>query len=154
MADRPKAMKDALRDTLKDLVALHGAPGFEQSLVQYFRRRVEPLVDAVEVDRYGNVTATRRGCQDRPRLMISAHMDEIGFIVKGIEPNGFLRFDRIGGAGDALLSCRKVDVAGNFGLIGSISGHLGSADRLSRLTPIGELYIDVGASNAVDVAAM
>src|SRR5262245_5055107 len=89
MADRPKAMKDALRDTLKDLVALHGAPGFEQSLVQYFRQRVESLVDAVEVDRYGNVTATRRGRQDRPRLMISAHLDEIGFIVKGSSRTAF-----------------------------------------------------------------
>ena len=101
MADRPTAIKDALRETLRDLVALHGVSGFEQSLVQYFRERVKGLADAVEVDRYGNVTATRRGRQDRPRLMISAHLDEIGFIVKGIEPDGFLRFDRLGGTADA-----------------------------------------------------
>jgi endoglucanase len=81
-------------------------------------------------------------------------MDEIGFIVKGIEPNGYLRFDRIGGAGDALLSCRKVDVNGCFGLIGSVSGHLGSAEQLGRVTPLKELYIDVGASSAEQVSAM
>ena len=125
-------IKDELRHTLHDLACLHGISGFEQQVCRYVRQRFSTLVEEVEIDRYGNVTATKRGRQSTPRLMISAHMDEIGFIVKGIEPNGFLRFDRIGGAGDALLSCRKVDVAGKFGLIGSISGHLGSADRLSR----------------------
>jgi len=147
-------IKDELRHTLHDLACLHGISGFEQQVCRYVRQRFRTLVEEVEIDRYGNVTATKRGRQSTPRLMISAHMDEIGFIVKGIEQNGFLRFDRIGGVGDALLSCRKVDVAGKFGLIGSISGHLGSADRLSRVTPIGELYIDVGASSAAEVATM
>lgn len=148
------SIKEELRQTLHDLASRHGVSGFEQHVCHYVRQRFSTLVEDVEIDRYGNVTATKRGRQPAPLLMISAHMDEIGFIVKGIEPTGFLRFDRIGGAGDALLSCRKVDVAGNFGLIGSISGHLGSADRLSRVTPIGELYIDVGASSAADVTAM
>ena len=124
MADRPTAIKDALRETLRDLVALHGVSGFEQSLVQYFRQRVTGLADAVEVDRYGNVTATRRGRQDHPRLMISAHLDEIGFIVKGIEPDGFLRFDRLGGTADAFLPSRRVSVNGHFGVIGAKPGHL------------------------------
>ncbi len=74
-------------------------------------------------------------------------------IVKGIEPTGYLRFDRIGGAGDGLLGCRKVEVNGRFGLIGSISGHLGSAEMLALVTPISELYIDVGASSAAEVAS-
>ena len=154
MADRPKAIKDALRDTLKDLVALHGAPGFEQSLVQYFRRRVEPLVDAVEVDRYGNVTATRRGRQDRPRLMISAHLDEIGFIVKGIEPDGFLRFDRLGGTADAFLPSRRVSVNGHFGIIGAKAGHLQSAEEQARAATVADMYIDVGVPSAADVATL
>jgi putative aminopeptidase FrvX len=59
MAERPTAIKDALRETLRDLVTLHGVSGFEQPLVQYFRQRVERLADVVDVDRYGNVTATR-----------------------------------------------------------------------------------------------
>ena len=126
MADRSTAIKDALRETLRDLVALHGVSGFEQSLVQYFRQRVNGMADTVEVDRYGNVTATRRGRQDRPVLMISAHLDEIGFIVKGIEADGFLRFDRLGGTADAFLPSRRVSVNGHFGVIGAKSGHLQS----------------------------
>jgi len=149
--DRTKA---ELKTTLRDLSALHGVSGFEQAVVRYTRDRITPLVDEIEIDRYGNITGSKRGRQKNPVLMVSAHMDEIGFIVKGIEPTGFLRFDRIGGAGDGLLGCRKVMVNGRFGLIGSISGHLGSPEMLARVTPISELYIDVGASSAAEVASL
>ena len=151
---RFEATKEALRQTLRDLLLLHGVSGAEAPVVRYVRHRLGDLADSIEIDRYGNVIATKRGRQPAPMLMISAHMDEIGFIVKAVEPNGFIRFDRIGGAGDALLSCRQVDVNGRFGLIGSISGHLGSAEQLVRVTPASELYIDVGASSADEVAAM
>ncbi|KRQ96844.1 M42 family metallopeptidase [Bradyrhizobium valentinum] len=147
-------IKEGLRQTLHDLSTLHGVSGFEQAVVRYTRQRFEPLVKRVETDSYGNVTAVKSSRHEAPVLMISAHMDEIGFIVKSIEPNGFLRFDRIGGAGEAVLPCRKVDVSGHFGLIGSISGHLASASRLGQITPISELYIDVGASTADEVGKM
>jgi endoglucanase len=146
--------KEGLKETLRDLLALNGPPGFEQPVVEYVKERLGALADHVDVDRYGNVTGTRNGQHQEPILMLSAHMDEIGFIVKAIEPNGFLRFDRLGGVGDALLSCRQVKVNGHFGLIGSVSGHLGSAENLARVTPLGELYIDVGASSANIVAKM
>jgi putative aminopeptidase FrvX len=148
-------IKSGLKQTLHDLSRLHGISGFEQAAVHYTQKRFKESVEDVDIDRYGNVTATKRGHDSlAPRLMVSAHMDEIGFIVRAVEPNGYLRFDRIGGAGDALLGCRKVDVNGHFGLIGSVSGHLGSAEQLGRVTPLKELYIDVGASSAEQVAAM
>lgn len=149
-----KNIKEGLRQTLRDLASLHSLSGFEQAVVRYIRQRFEPISDEVETDRYGNITAVKHGRRAAPLLMISAHMDEIGFIVKSIEPNGFLRFDRMGGAGDALLGCRKVDVNGHFGIIGSLSGHLGSATRLGQVAAISELYIDVGASSADHVAKM
>jgi putative aminopeptidase len=58
--------KEGLRATLRDLVALHGVSGFEQPLVTYFQKRVAGLADQVDVDRYGNVTAVRRGRHERP----------------------------------------------------------------------------------------
>lgn len=148
------ARKSALKATLRDLGALHGVSGFEQPLVAYFRQRVEGLVDQVEVDRYGNVTAIKRGRQEQPRLMLAAHLDEIGFIVKGVEADGFLRFDRLGGTADALLLSRRVSVNGHFGVIGVKSGHLQSPEELARVPPVAEMYIDVGASSAAQVAAM
>jgi putative aminopeptidase len=152
--ETPKSTREGLRATLADLTALHGAPGFEQPLVKYFQRRVAGLADRVEVDRYGNVTATKDGRQSHPRLMLSAHLDEIGFIVKGIEPEGFLRFDRLGGFGDVFLPSRRVSVNGHFGVIGGRPGHLQSADAGPRLPTVTDLYIDVGASSAEEVAAM
>lgn len=150
-SDRTKA---ELKQTLRDLTALHGISGFEQAVVRYTRDRIGPVVDDVEIDRYGNITGTKRGKNDNPVLMLSAHMDEIGFIVKGVEPTGYLRFDRVGGAGDGVLCCRMVEVNGRLGLIGSISGHLASAEMLARVTPISDLYIDVGASSAAEVAGL
>ena len=144
--------KDGLRATLRDLVALHGVSGFEQPLVAYFQKRVAGLADQVDVDRYGNVTAVKRGRHDRPRLMLSAHLDEIGFIVKGVEPTGFLRFDRLGGTADALLLSRRVWVNGHFGLIGSKAGHLQSGPEQARPVSATDLYIDVGAASAAEVA--
>src|SRR5262245_61614255 len=124
--------KDGLRATLRDLVALHGVSGFEPPVVADFAKRVAERADRVDVDRYGNVTAIKRGRHDRPRLMLSAHLDEIGFIVKGIESSGFLRFDRLGGTADALLLSRRVSVSGHFGLIGSKAGHLQSGAEQAR----------------------
>src|SRR6266436_4198991 len=132
--------KQGLKRTLRDLLALHGAPGFEQPVVKYVKSRLDALADNVEIDRYGNVIATKAGQHRQPVLMLSAHMDEIGFIIKGIEPNGFLRFDRLGGVGDALLGCRQVKVNGHFGLIGSLSGHLGAAENLASVAPLADLY--------------
>jgi putative aminopeptidase len=146
--------KGSLRNTLKTLVSLSGVSGFEQEVVGYVRDRLQASADEVKVDQYGNVIATRRGREKAPKLMFSAHMDEIGFIVKSIQPDGYLRFDRIGGAGDGLLSCREVRVSGHPGLIGSKSGHHGSPEELMRVTPIDDLYVDVGASSASEVAAM
>ncbi|MGX1350589.1 putative aminopeptidase FrvX [Bradyrhizobium elkanii] len=153
-SDTNEHTKEGLRRTLRDLSNLHGVSGFEQAVVRYIRQRLESLVDEVETDRFGNVTALKRGRNAGPLLMLSAHMDEIGFIVKSVEANGFLRFARIGGSGDGLLGCRKVDVNGHFGLIGSLSGHLGSAARLGQVAPVSELYIDVGASSADAVSKM
>ena len=147
-------IKAGLKESLRELVALHGVSGFEQPLVAYFAKRVAGLADHVEVDRYGNVTAWKRGRHDRPRLMLSAHLDEIGFIVKGIEPSGFIRFDRLGGTADALLLSRRVWVNGHFGVIGAKAGHLQSGTEQARPISAGDLYIDVGATSAADVARL
>lgn len=147
-------MKEAIRRTLRELTQLHAASGFEQAAVRYVTGQLAGLADRVDVDRYGNVTALKQGQEERPRLMVAAHLDEIGFVVKGIEPDGFLRFDRLGGQGDALLLCRRVRVNGHFGVIGSKSGHLLAPEEASRVPPLGDLYIDVGAASAGAVAAL
>ena len=75
-------------------------------------------------------------------------------MVKSIQPDGFLRIDKLGGVLDALLLGRKVWVNGHLGVVGVKSGHLQSADEKTRVTPLDLLYVDVGASSSEEVARM
>ncbi len=147
-------MKDQLLSTLKDLVQLHAPPGFEQPVVRYLRDAFAPQCDEVEVDSFGNLYAMKRGRSAHPRLMVSAHSDEIGGIVKSILPDGFLKIDRLGGVLDSLIIGRKVWVNGHLGVVGAKSGHLQSADERTRVQTMDNMYVDVGASSADEVRTM
>jgi len=147
-------LRDALKQSLRDLTALDGPSGFEQPVVAYLREAIGPFADSVEVDSFGNLYAVKRGMSDRPRLMISAHSDEIGCIVKSIEPTGFLRIDALGGVLPALLLGRRVRVKGHLGVIGVKSGHLQSEQDKARVVPLDDLYLDVGANSPEEVAKM
>lgn len=144
---------DCLRQLLRDLTALHGVSGFEQEVARYFRKAVADSVDEVTVDRLGNVIAVRRGGPG-PTLMLAAHLDEIGMIVKAVEPAGFLRFDKLGGTIDAFLPGQRVRVAGHPGVVGCRPGHFLGPEEQRRVVPHDDLYVDVGATSAEEVARM
>lgn len=147
-------MKSELIATLRDLTKLHAPPGFEQPVVRYLRDAFAPLADTVEVDTFGNLYAVKRGRAEHPRLMVSAHSDEIGGVVKSILPDGFLKIDRLGGVLDALIIGRKVWVNGHLGVVGAKSGHLQTADERAKVQPLENMYADVGAASAAEVRAM
>ena len=148
-----QAMKDRLLDLLKQLTAIDGISSYEHDVVRFLRDSFSPIADSVEIDALGNLTAVRRGKQG-PRLMISAHSDEIGLMVKSIEESGFLRFEKIGGATDPFLPGRKVTVRGNLGVIGARPGHLVAAEGKHEITRHSELYIDVGVRSRAEVEAL
>jgi len=148
------AVKAALKQLLREMAGRHAVAGFERAMVTYVRDQLAPHADEVAVDRYGNVTAVRRGRADGPRLMLAAHLDEVGLIVKGIEPSGFLRVDPLGGFPPAMFANRRVRVGPHFGVVGQRSGHLQSAEQQQRVVPFRELYVDVGADSAAEVAAL
>jgi len=143
-----------LRNQLRSLTALDGAAGFEQPVVAYLRDAFMPLSDSVEIDRMGNLYAVRRGRGEGPKLMLMAHSDEIGALVKSVEPEGFLRVDRLGGTMPLLMVGRQVKVNGKPGVIGVRSGHLQQAGSEARVPSINELYVDVGARSAEDVMSL
>lgn len=147
-------MKAELLSTLHDLTPLHAPPGFEQPVVRYLRAAFAPLADEVRVDSMGNLYAIKHGRSDHPRFMVSAHSDEIGGIVKSIQPDGFLRIDRLGGVIDTLILGRKVWVNGHLGVVGVKSGHLQTADERSKVLPMEAMYVDVGAASAEEVGRM
>ena len=152
MTTPSEAPKEALRGRLRELTSIHGVSGSEQPVVRYLREAFGPLCDRVEVDSFGNLYAIREGRSSEPRLMLVAHSDEIGCAVKYVEPSGFLRVDRVGGVAPSLWMGRKVRVNDVFGVVGVTPGHLPREGN--QETRVGDLYVDVGARSAEEVARL
>lgn len=148
------ALKRRLKAMLVELAGIDGVAGHEQPVVARLVELLEPLADAVEVDSYGNLYATKRGPEGAPTLMISAHSDEIGAVVKSIEPNGMIRFERVGGLIDTLTVGRHVRIRGHRGVVGIKAGHVQSPEERGRVPAMREQYIDMGFDTAEEVRAL
>jgi endoglucanase len=149
-----QTLKDDLIQVSSELCSIAGAPGFEQDVVAWLVEHLEPYADEIEVDRMGNLYALRHGDPAGPDVMVSAHSDEIGGVVRAIEPDGFLRFNKLGGVLDALLVGRMVMVDEHFGVVGVKAGHAQTEEERSRVLDASKLYIDVGAESRDEVLAM
>ena len=147
-------MKESLREKLRELTSLSGVSGREGPVVRYLRDKLSRLADRVEVDSMGNVLAYKAGKRVGPTVMIAAHSDEIGAMVRSIEPNGFIRFQKVGGTLDPLLPARKVRIRGHLGIIGVKAGHLMSESERKTVKPASELYIDMGVNSDQAVAEL
>ena len=120
-------------ELLAEICEVAGAPGHEQRVREIVIREVKPLVDEIKIDNLGNVVAIKKGKKNK-RVMIGAHMDEIGFIVTHIDDNGFVYFHTLGGFDPKTLTAQRVVIHGKkdvVGVMGSKPIHLMSAaDRL------------------------
>lgn len=131
---------------LKQICETPGAPGFEQKVRELVIREVTPLADTVTVDNMGNVTAFRKGKKDK-KVMVAAHMDEIGFIVTHIDDKGFLRFIPLGGFDPKTLTAQRVIVHGKqdvIGVMGSKPIHVMTPEERNKPATIPEFFIDLG----------
>jgi endoglucanase len=145
--------RDRFTSELARLTALNGVSGHEQEVVAHLRDAMAPLADRVEVDPLGNLYARRDG-GDGPHLLVAAHSDEIGALVAGVEPDGFLRLERVGGIPEAMMSGRKVRIRGLLGVIGVRPGHLQSPQEARTAPEVAELYVDVGAGSAEEIVQL
>ncbi len=146
--------KERLVALIQELTALDGVSGHEQRVVARLVELFRPFAATLEVDSFGNLAAWLPSPVERPVLMVSAHSDEIGLVVKGIEPNGFLRVERIGGVIESLLPGRHVRVRGYRGVIGVRPGHLQGPDEQRVVPPLRELYVDLGFASEEEVRAL
>lgn len=131
---------------LSEICRTPGAPGFEQKVRELVIKEVEPYVDAIEVDNMGNVSAIKKGKSDK-RVMIGAHMDEIGFIVTHIDDDGFLRFHTLGGFDPKTHTAQRVIVHGKKDLIGVMSSkpiHVMTPEERNKLAKNSDYFIDLG----------
>lgn len=134
---------------LKDVCEIAGAPGFEKRIRDLIIDLVTPYSDEVKTDNLGNVIAVKKGQRnpDGKRVMVAAHMDEIGFIVTHIDENGFLRFHTLGGFDPKTLTAQRVIVHGKkdlIGVMGSKPIHVMSQEERNKLPKTTDFFIDLG----------
>lgn len=147
-------LKRRLIDRLGAYAGIDAVAGSEQAMVERLAGDLAPLVDEVFIDSFGNIAATKRGPTNGPSLMIAAHSDEIGGVVKAIEADGMIRFERLGGLVETLLVGRAVRVNGLLGVVGVKSGHITPPAEQLSVPPLRDLYIDLGYDSAAEVAAL
>lgn len=132
--------------------------GFEDEMIKKLRDDLAPYVDEIRVDVLGNVITTIKGAQpDAPEVMVFAHTDSLGMIVKKVEENGFIRIERVGGVPERILAASNVVLQATDGslvngLIGFVSHHLTPPEDKYKVKPINECYVDIGAKSAKEVA--
>ncbi len=135
-----------MNDLIKKLVEAYGPSGFEDGMRDLIRPEIEPYADEISVDAMGNLIALKKGDGSGMKVMIAAHMDEIGVMVTHITKEGFLRFTNIGGVYPHTLMGGRVQFAdGTIGVIG--------CDRLTsreKIHPLSKHFIDVGATSRED----
>ncbi len=134
---------------LKKICETPGAPGFEKPIRELVLGEVKPLVDSLEIDNMGNIICLKKGKNnpDNKRAMVAAHMDEIGFIVKFIDDDGFIRFHTLGGFDPKTLTAQRVIVHGKkdlIGVMGSKPIHVMSAEEKKKLPETTDFFIDMG----------
>jgi putative aminopeptidase FrvX len=143
-------------DLLKELTGIPALSGHEDLMITKMRGFFEEYADEVKVDRIGNVVATLRGEEDQPSLLIFAHMDELGLIVRKIEEDGFLRFERVGGVPEKTLLGTWVEIHTDEGeripgLVGTTSHHVTPPERKFTVPSRLDMYVDIGCSSADEV---
>lgn len=145
---------------LKELCLAPAPSGYEYESASVFKRMIKPYVDELTVDRMGNVIATLHGTdQKAPNIMVYAHLDQLGFMVRRIEPNGFLKIDRLGGIPEKVLPGLRLLVRTKDGtfipaVIGNKSHHASSVEEKYKVDLVTSLYVDIGASSSASARAM
>lgn len=143
-------------ETLKTLCALSGVSSHEDQVRDYIRRRVEPYADSFRTDTLGNLIVFKRGAKAAGnKLMLCAHMDEVGLIVKSVTDEGYLKFGCVGGIDRRILLGKRVVVGEKAlpGVIGLKAIHLTTAEERKKVPKLTDLYIDIGAKDREEALA-
>ncbi len=142
-----------VNELLKKLVEAPSVSGCEESIREVMKEELKPCVDEIKVDKVGNLIA-RKG-QGHPVIMLAAHMDELGLMVKYIEKEGYIRFETIGGWDERILPSLKMTIHGNkgpvTGVIGTRPVHLMEKEESKEPIKAKKLYIDIGAKSDKEV---
>ena len=131
---------------LKEICETPGAPGYETRIRELVLREIAPHTDEISMDNMGNILAIKRGRSDK-KVMVPAHIDEIGFIVTHIDDNGFVRFHTLGGFDPKTLTAQRVIVHGRkdlLGVMGSKPIHVMTPEERNKVPKLKDYFIDLG----------
>lgn len=135
---------------LKELCALRGVAGSEGPVRDFIMERAKALADDVKVDRMGNVIATKYAKdKSAATVLLDAHMDEVGMIVVGVNENGLISYETIGGIDPRVIISKRVFIGENAvpGVIGAKAIHLQTPEERERVLQHKDLFIEIGAKD-------
>ena len=144
-------------ETIKDFMLTEALSGYEKKMAYKLKNCFEQYLDGVYIDRIGNTIAKIPGTDSSaPAVLVFAHMDQLGFIVRKIEDNGFIQVDRLGGIPEKVLPALNVSVStidGEYlpGVIGVKAHHATQADEKYKVDVVQNLYFDIGAKSKKEV---
>lgn len=145
-------------ELIKELADLFGPTGCEGEVEAAIRAELSGTRAELKTDAMGNLTAHLAGPAGAPRVMLSAHMDEVGFMITEIDEDGFLRFENVGGIDPRVLSGRAVRIGDEThtvrGLIAAKGIHLQTREERGKVPDHDHLYIDIGADNRAESEAL
>lgn len=146
---------DQTLELLRELTEAHGVPGYEAPIRAIVRKHLDGL-GSLSQDKVGSVICQKDG-NGGPRVMLAGHMDEIGFMVKHITQEGFLKFLPLGGWFDQVLLGQRVIIKTHkgdvVGIIGAKPPHLLTEEERSKVVKKDDMYIDIGATSKAEVDA-
>jgi putative aminopeptidase FrvX len=146
-----------LKDRLQDLTSLIALSGYEDSVIRYVKKQLSSVTDDISVDALGNVSVRINGSHNTEpyRVMIFAHMDELGLVVNKIEEAGFLRLERVGGIPEKSLAGQSLVIEVNEkrwqGIIGTKSHHITKQEEKLKVLPVNEVFADFGFRSKQEV---
>jgi len=145
---------DFTSQLLKELTEANGIPGYEAPIREVVRKYLKPL-GALSQDKIGSVICEKNGTSKAPRVMLAGHMDEIGFMVKHITKEGFIKFLPLGGWFDQVLLGQRVVIQTRkgeiVGVIGAKPPHMLSVEDRRKVVEKKDMYIDIGATSKDEV---
>ena len=153
-------MKYAGIDLIRELSLAFGPSGCEDAVRALIEGQIKGACDSMTVDNAGNLIAVIRGRgndydkKNPRRVMLSAHMDEVGFMITAITEEGYLKFSPVGGIDLSVMCGRHLRVGDDkktvHGVIASKAIHLQTPEERTKATPLNKMYIDIGAKDAED----
>jgi endoglucanase len=152
--------RQRLLSTLRELVELPGVPGHEGPVRAYIRKELEKCgVESIFIDRIGNLVAKKEGSDSNaPSILLDAHMDEPGFIVKYISPEGYVYLGQAGYVNDLVLPGQRFVIHTRSGPVRAVSGvksfHLTSSEERTQPLSWENIWLDVGARNREETREM